>query len=858
MVPDRSHLLKRVFPKLRAMAKERDVMLTELDLRWGVTTEEGQTGRTLEICLSEVENCTPFFIGLIGNRYGMCPKEEDTWISPANKGHFNWVYDDMKDGRSVTEMEMQYGALRRTDPVNAYFFICTDKPESDNDNPEKMAKLKDAVRNNGRYPVTEYKTPEELGKYVEKAFCHILDRYFPKDSFGLLERIELPHNYIRRSFRQNYIPKEVEMAKLDSWADDLGSDILVITGNSGIGKTALVCNWLDKIESEGRYRTLYHAIGHGDDGYYTKILEQLSARMDVDDNFEEHRQTIVVLDGLENLDSESGGKDLLWLNQLPEEARIICITTEDDTCLFFLKELHAQLISISTLSEEERRRMIQEELRRYGKILSEEQLEMIVSSPLCGNPSVLKTLLEELICSSNYENLETDIRRYLNNDNPLSFYDKVLSRLEDSHGVEPVKEIFSLLSLSKLGMAEQEIMELLDMKPLLWSEIYGAINTYLLSIGGRLCIGNNNLQQSVCGRYLANDSEIRKFRMKLLNYFKGLNQSPDSLRYDQAYHALLEISYQLYALGDRARDLFKCISDPIVFRYLFKNHKYLLLRYLVNISESDCGLGQFTNVKVSSEDYSIAADYYDAVIESCVQLYDYEIACDIAWMATDWAEKVLSEDWKSQMQLTERAVRCVRQMKEIDLPTKERYKRDIIKLINLMKAHPEDSIELAEANGVLAEVLSTDSMSYFSKQYEIYKRLGIKERMLLPLNNMADIYDDMGDAEHAIEYYEKALSLSIESFGELSQETATIYMNLGFAYGKAGLCNKQVQYMEKSLFIFERILFPTHQDIGDICHNLGYCYHELGDSEKAIQMFTRAKEINKINGVSRDYSKFGL
>jgi hypothetical protein len=35
--------MKRTFPKLRKLAAERDVTLTEIDLRWGITKNEGFT-----------------------------------------------------------------------------------------------------------------------------------------------------------------------------------------------------------------------------------------------------------------------------------------------------------------------------------------------------------------------------------------------------------------------------------------------------------------------------------------------------------------------------------------------------------------------------------------------------------------------------------------------------------------------------------------------------------------------------------------------------------------------------------------------------------------------------------------------
>ena len=53
MQDERDYLMKRAFPKLRKLAAERDVTLTELDLRWGITEEESKSGKVVEICLQE-------------------------------------------------------------------------------------------------------------------------------------------------------------------------------------------------------------------------------------------------------------------------------------------------------------------------------------------------------------------------------------------------------------------------------------------------------------------------------------------------------------------------------------------------------------------------------------------------------------------------------------------------------------------------------------------------------------------------------------------------------------------------------------------------------------------------------------
>jgi hypothetical protein len=49
-----------------------------VDLRWGITDEQKAEGQVLPICLAEIKRCRPYFIGLLGERYGWIHEE----ISP--------------------------------------------------------------------------------------------------------------------------------------------------------------------------------------------------------------------------------------------------------------------------------------------------------------------------------------------------------------------------------------------------------------------------------------------------------------------------------------------------------------------------------------------------------------------------------------------------------------------------------------------------------------------------------------------------------------------------------------------------------------------------------------------------------
>lgn len=73
MHAERDFLNRFVFPELRHRCSQAGLEFVAVDLRWGVTEEETQGETALRICLEEIEHCRPFFVCLLGDRYGWVP-----------------------------------------------------------------------------------------------------------------------------------------------------------------------------------------------------------------------------------------------------------------------------------------------------------------------------------------------------------------------------------------------------------------------------------------------------------------------------------------------------------------------------------------------------------------------------------------------------------------------------------------------------------------------------------------------------------------------------------------------------------------------------------------------------------------
>ena len=120
MHAEREELVKRVFPELRKLCEARGVTWGEVDLRWGIPDERKAEGRVLPICLAEIQNCRPYFIGILGERYGWVPREMSEDLIQAQ----SWLKEHVQEGKSVTELEILHGVLN--DPqmaTHAFFYF---------------------------------------------------------------------------------------------------------------------------------------------------------------------------------------------------------------------------------------------------------------------------------------------------------------------------------------------------------------------------------------------------------------------------------------------------------------------------------------------------------------------------------------------------------------------------------------------------------------------------------------------------------------------------------------------------------------------------------------------------------------
>ena len=91
---ERNLLVKQTFQRLRRLCAQRDVSLVEVDLRWGITAAQAESGRVVPICLTEIDHCRPYFLCMLGqnNKEGGMKEEHEGGKRSFDSDFLYFVY----------------------------------------------------------------------------------------------------------------------------------------------------------------------------------------------------------------------------------------------------------------------------------------------------------------------------------------------------------------------------------------------------------------------------------------------------------------------------------------------------------------------------------------------------------------------------------------------------------------------------------------------------------------------------------------------------------------------------------------------------------------------------------------------
>ncbi len=599
MAAEREELAKFVFPQLRRLCEVRGVVWGEVDLRWGITDEQKAEGRVLPICLEQIRRCRPYFLGLLGERYGWVPDSLPEDLTSRE----GWLRGD--EARSVTELEILHGVLNDPEMATHGFFyfrdpaFVTSLPEREraaflegptteelsaqgpaeaarraNLRKERLSALKERIRQSGLPLRENYRDPRELGRLVLEDMTRLIDTLFPEGAKRDTDQLETAgHEDYIRVLSRAYIARPSDYCALDRHVASSDPPLLV-TGEHGCGKSALLANWVrhfrehrpeipiiahfvratpSSVEEPAMLRRLASELdrtfnlgldmpedARGMRGAFSHALSAAAAR----------GSAVLVIDGLDRLEGKSGPSDANWLPEhVPPGMRMV-LGCAPDPVLDSLTRRGWPLHGVAPLTVDDRRGFIRQYLALYAKAVSSRHEEMILASEHSANPLFLKTLLEELRLFGSHEELEGRLSRYLEAPTIPALFTLVLERYEEDYERDRpglVGDAFSLFYVADRGLAESELLDLLgsDGSPLpqaIWAPLLLAAEGLIADRGGVLSLNSPLIRTALVAAFPWPSSAIALHR-RLAEYFRTRENGPRKIE---------ELPKQLWMAGDMA------------------------------------------------------------------------------------------------------------------------------------------------------------------------------------------------------------------------------------------------------------------------------------------------------------------
>jgi len=614
MHAEREELVKRVFPQLRKLCERRGVAWTDVDLRWGVTDEQKAEGHALPICLAEIERCRPYFIGLLGERYGPPVDKIDHDVLAREP----WLKDHLD--RSLTEIEILHGVLRNpAQAEHALFYFRdpaylerlppgtnpTDFRSENSAQAEQLRRLKTGIRLSGCAVQENYADPKTLGQLVLADFTDLIERLYPEGSQpSSLDRECIDQNSYAAYRERAYVRRQAHFDMLDRHAAGLGKP-LVVLGESGVGKSALLANWaLEYRRHHPEELVLLHLIGatpYSSDwvAMVRRIMGEFDRRLGVEERIPDqpedlrlafgnalykaatNKRVILVLDGLNQLEEREGAQDLGWLPaELPVNLRLV-ISTLPGKPLEEAERRQWQTVAIEPLNLEERREVIHRYLHHYGKVLTAEQVESIANSREVGSPLYLRTLLEELRLFGEHDYLERRINHYLGAKTISELYDRLLARYEEDYERERphlVRDTLRFIWAARRGLSESELLELLGtgrvpLAQASWSPFYLAATESFVNQSGLVGFAHRYLREAVRLRFLRSEAEPAATHLQLADYFQTRERTSRQLE---------ELPWQL-AESQAWPRLCNLLTDLSLFDALWESNELDAARYWTRV-----------------------------------------------------------------------------------------------------------------------------------------------------------------------------------------------------------------------------------------------------------------------------------
>lgn len=897
MQTERDILIKKIFPQLRKLCEERAATWTEVDLRWGITTEQASEGKVLPLCLEEIHRCRPYFIGLLGERYGWVPEPNSI---PADLLESQpWLKQHLH--QSVTELEILHGVFSG-EPMHghAYFYfrdpkylesVPADKRQyftsEGAEAAGKLAKLKQKIRGARDEQVCElregYANPEQLGEWILEDFTNLIDRLYPKDQTpDPIDQEAARHEAYARSRRLAFVGREDLLHRLNDHCATTGKP-LVLTGESGCGKSALLAEWWARWRKEHPDDiVIQHYVGSTPDsadwqGLVRRILSVLKRAFAITDEIPVQpdalrgalsdwtvkpagsRQVVLMLDALNQLAEDGAARQLGWLPVVfPPNFRVLVSTLPGES-LNALRKRDWLELEVPLFAHAEIAPATFAYFRTFSKTPPPDIVAKLESTPAACNALYLRAVLDELRQFGKREDLRIKAAEYLSAPDLPELFDRILTRWHDDFGNDPehpdlVRCSLCLIACARFGLSEAELLDLLGTggEPLprrFWTPFYLAAENALARRAGLINFGHDYLCAAVQRRYLSDEQKEQMTHMQIAAYFESsafsirkVNELPWQLRWarkwDELTNALTDVALYPYVMANQMEyewiehwQSLRGRSDPTVCYEAAIERVWKIegeSRTVASLLNHASRLLELLGL------YSGALTYRERafrILENNAVPNDPVLAPDIDNLAS---LHLAVGNIKKADELSQHALDA-----QQNPPDSEGAERAIY--LGNRAMHLEQQGSPAEALPVAEQALRILKLVKGPDHSDV----------AIMLSNLSTIHFDLENLGEALRLQLRALEIEEHLKGPSHTDVGRCLHNLAFIYMAREEFAVAFACFSRSLAILEKALGHEHPDVAAVLSGIGLCHVSQGDYENARGFLEKALSMKrKLKGES--------
>ncbi len=852
MHEERDLIVNTIFPKLRREYASRLIDIVEIDLRWGIPQKMVDNGLALEICIGEVLRCKPFFLGILGGRYGYVTNEAQYAKLPAS--YKKAIGKLTSSCVSITEMEMRAGVLSQTVPVRASFQL---RGANGGDKEDKhLTDLRECIKKDARCHAENYDNLEDFERNTYEALKKHIDNLFPNVPvipYG--DAAYYTHLNLLKRYCSRYAPSLTFVQKVTRQLED-GNDVFIY-GGKGTGKSAFMSYLIKQMGEDKNRNVFFHYVSAGGDSravdalfrrIYLNLTETFGITPVPADNIQTAVKELIsglkteepiylFIDASEQLISKVSPAVLFGeLSKLNPKLTVVLsgVTKPQGLC--------GAAYEMPLLTKPQIRRVSRELLSFYGKNLTAAELELIADNASCANPLFLTALLDELRVHGQYESF-ADYFKCLTGYSTFgelfsNAYDRLCAYFKE-RGLRSsdIAKAFGLLLYSYRGVSENEMMSIAKIPPLAWVSLYSTLENYVYEQNGILFIGHDLIRaemQKLLDISSQKDGKdyVAISQRAIIRYFRREEAS--------ASRRAEELSFA-YDRDKRYGALTSVVARAANFACLVDGARTALVGYFNHLQKKQGELQ--TALLAELKEYSTRG--LSTALSGVLCQSGCFTACESA-VNGFLADKDCSD--ADRVALTADLARCRYKLATNRYALAEKTYDELIAL--QQRLFPEDTYGLMRHTFMSAIVQNSmghidRAISLYEQVVDYYRKEGIEDyNSSWAMGNLANCYYTIGCQSKGDALFSDAIRIRLTLFGEISSEIAWTYCyywpNL-YAYGRY---DEAFETAKTACEIHRRLFGDGGVELAWSLQNYANMLMVRGDYATAESYFKRSIELN--------------